>query len=500
IQVADEPFSVPMQWVDDLGLSGTNNFVVRIEAVADQAPACYFDGIAAQLAILPEETIEFEVLASDDFGLKSYGFEWVGEQSPGSSEVSTRGSLTLEEGSPDLARATSPAAFCPKALDISPQRLVVRAYAEDYFPDRPRSYSQPIILYVLSQEEHAQMLKGRFDRAIRELEDLARRERNLYEENQRLERLEASDLRSPENEAKLDKQEAQERAQANAMKELAETVEQLLQDSARNETLDKETLRQMAETMQSLRELAEEDLPEVEQNLGQAGDPKNTDAKSEQDMKDAVATQKAALEKMKETLEKANQANERFEASTFASRFKKAAGEQHGIARAAVENTDVLGLRYQQLDPADQGKIEDVIGKQSSTASDVRWIKEDLGHFFTRTARPVFGEILAEMNDSNIEIGLENVRLLLSKNHSFKATKEATRWSKQLTEWAEKLEGESPEGGGGGDGGGNGGEEEDFEFMLRVMKMVQQEQDSRARTRALETLRRSYETSNSGPQ
>ena len=31
--------------------------------------------------------------------------------------------------------------------------------------------------------------------------------------------------------------------------------------------------------------------------------------------------------------------------------------------------------------------------------------------------------------------------------------------------------------------------------MLRVMKMIQQEQDLRARTRALETLRRSYDRS-----
>ncbi|MFM2243379.1 MAG: hypothetical protein RLZ97_2235, partial [Verrucomicrobiota bacterium] len=53
------------------------------------------------------------------------------------------------------------------------------------------------------------------------------------------------------------------------------------------------------------------------------------------------------------------------------------------------------------------------------------------------------------------------------------------------------------QGGGGGGGGGGSQEDEDFEFMLRVMRLVQQQQDLRARTRALETLRRSIEQSES---
>ena len=58
------------------------------------------------------------------------------------------------------------------------------------------------------------------------------------------------------------------------------------------------------------------------------------------------------------------------------------------------------------------------------------------------------------------------------------------------------LEGEQNNGGGqGGAGSAGANEDEDFEFMLRVMKMIQKEQDISARTRALETLRRSYEGS-----
>ena len=40
-----------------------------------------------------------------------------------------------------------------------------------------------------------------------------------------------------------------------------------------------------------------------------------------------------------------------------------------------------------------------------------------------------------------------------------------------------------------------GGEEKDFEFMLKVMRMVQAEQDIRGRTRSLEQMLRSMKLS-----
>ena len=83
----------------------------------------------------------------------------------------------------------------------------------------------------------------------------------------------------------------------------------------------------------------------------------------------------------------------------------------------------------------------------------------------------------------------------MKSNYTFRAANNASFWSAKLKEWAKKLEGDKDDAGGGGGGGGGGGnpEDEDFEFMLRVMKMIQQEQDLRATTRALEEIKRSTE-------
>jgi hypothetical protein len=101
---------------------------------------------------------------------------------------------------------------------------------------------------------------------------------------------------------------------------------------------------------------------------------------------------------------------------------------------------------------------------------------------------------MEEMRESGIDMGLEEVRLRLSNNRSFEAAEASKKWAGKLSEWAAKLEGgEDDQGGGDGGGGTPDSEDEDFEFMLRVMKMIQQEQDLRGRTRALEQLRRDHQ-------
>jgi len=403
--------------------------------------------------------------------------------------------LKLLDGGPSLNRLSGPAAFSPTTFKISPQKLTLRAWSEDYLPGRPRSYSEPVTLFVLTLDEHAQMLKTQFDRAISELEDLARKERGLFEENQRLERLDAEDLQAEENRKRLEAQEDGERQQTDRMEELTEQMQELFKNSARNESIDKETLKKMADAMQSMKELSEKDMPEVQEKLGEAQDQKSTAEKAQEDVKEAVEKQEDVLEKMQEAIEKANDANERFEASTFVNRLKKAATDEQGIGSAVWESYErTAAIIASELDPADAGKLQDIIRQQLNTTSDIRWIQEDLGHFYSRTNKEAYRKILDAMIESKIDLDLEELRRQLEFNQGFLAREKAEKWAAQLKEWAALLEGEQQQGGDGeGDGESPPQKDEDFEFMLRVMKMIQQEQDIRARTRSLETLRRSFE-------
>ncbi|MBK1835075.1 hypothetical protein [Roseibacillus ishigakijimensis] len=494
LAMADVPREVRLAWVDDLGLAGTESFRLRLEPHQDERATVYLQGAQRQLAILPEETVEFEVTAQDDYGLKSFGLEWQGEFTKPSPDEPAQGELELASGGPTETQLVSPAAFSPLVYDIAPQKLTLRAYCEDYHPEHGRSYSQTIEIYILTRDEHAQMLKDRFDRAIGELEDAAREEQNNLDENKRLERLADEELQTPENQERLEKQRAAEQANIEKMEELNETVEELFADALRNGEIDKETLQKLAETRKQLGELSQEDLPQVEELLRQAQDQRSTPEQAKKDLAEAIQKQEEALQKMRETLEKANEAKRDFEAATFVNRLKRAASEHDGIASALADSLDrLVGLDPREIDPVEERLLGELGMQQKRTASDVRWIQEDLGHFFARTEEAIHQELLTEMQESRIDEALERNRERLTSNLTFRGIVFSKEWARQLREWAEKLEGsQNQNGGGGGEGGGGGGsmEDQDFEFMLKVMRMIQSEQDIRARTRAVEQLRR----------
>jgi len=494
--VADTPAELLLSWTDVLGLEPNSAFRLRVEPVPDQAPTTYIQGIDRQRVLLTEETVDFDVLSEDDFGIREIGIEWTGQFTKPTDETPANGDMKLDDGSPITQRLSAAASFSPAVHGIQPQKLTLRAYTEDYAPGRGRIYSEPITLFILTRDEHAQLLKNQFDRIIGELEDLARREQNNHDENQRLERLDPEDLQGDENQERLGNQERNEAENTERMKELAEKMEELFKDAARNGELDPETMKKLAESLKKMQELGNQDMPEVEKKLGETQDQRSTPEQSKEDLEKAIEKQKEVLEKMRETIEQANEANRDFEASTFINRLKRAATEEDGIAAALLDHiATLIGVSIAELDPSDQRILGELATQHRRTASDVRWIQEDLGHFYARTQKEIHKELLLEMQESHIDSALDDNRERIAENQTYKSVHYCRSWAEQLREWAKKLE--ESDGGGGGGGGGDGGggsqEDQDFEFMLKVMQMIQKEQGIRSRTRSLEQLRRSIQ-------
>jgi len=495
--------SVPFTWTDVKGLDGAGSFKVEIKTSEDQTPTSYIQGIERNIVILAEETLEFDIISEDDFGLREIGLSWVGSFNKPSDDEPATGSITLKKGSPSSNRLSDRAIFSPQTYGIAPQTLILSAYTEDYKPERGRIFSEPLTIYILTRDEHAQVIKKRFDRVISELEDAARKELNNLDENERLDKNNtAEELQSEEAKEQLAESEQKEAENAEKMKEVAKKMEEIFKDAARNGELDQKTMKEMADALQNMKELGEKDMPEVEKKLGEAQDQKSTPEKTERDLKEAIEKQKEALEKMQETIEKANQANENFEASTFVNRLKKSSADEGSIGNslnsALTGKLAIVGAtpNSDDIDPANQRLLGELSGQQRSVTNDVRWIQEDLERFYARTQKPVHKEVYEDMAKSLIDEKLERLREKIQMNHTFTSRKLSKNWSDRLMSWAEKLEGPKPDGnGGGGDGGSGGGEEKDFEFMLKVMRMVQAEQDIRGRTRSLEQMLRSLKLS-----
>ena len=500
ISLQSQPLQLQMNWEDVNGLEDAGGHRIRVEPLDDQRPLAYIQDIERQTVLLEEETVSFEIIAEDDYGTKHIGYEWTGEFTKPTDETPSRGSHILELGAPNQRRLSGAVHFSPKTRNIPAQKLQVRAFVEDYFPGRGRVYSEPITLHILTKDEQAQLLKDQFDRIIGELEDAARREQNNFDENRRIEQDGAEKLQEEANKERLEQQEMNEAENIEKMSELSERMEELLGEALKNGEVAPETMQKMAETMQKMQELSQEDMPKVEQQLQEAQDPSSTPEQSEKDLQEAIEEQEKVLEKMRETIDGANEANQDFEASTFVNRLRRAASEEDGIANTLIASIDdkgkttIAGTPYDELDPVDQRVLGELSMQQRRTASDVHWIHEDLGHFYARTEKEEHKQIMIEMRESNIDSHLEAVREKIVANRTFMAVASAKKWAAQLKAWADILDPPQDPAGAGGGGGGEGQEpsldDNDFEFMLKVMKMIQTEQDIRARTRALEQLRR----------
>ena len=493
ILIKANAMNIPLTWQGIHGLAADKTLTIHIENIQDQSPSTFIQGIERQHVMLAKDTISFEVLADDDYGIKASGISWAGDPARATEASATTGELTLAEGNPTQTELKTPFSLSPSTLGIQPQKLILRSWVEDYNPQRARAYSEPILIYILTPDEHAQVLKNDFDRIIGNLEDIAREEQKLNDENLRLERKEDKHLQTPEGLKKLQDQQEAERANKERMKDTAENMEKLFKDAVRNGEIDKKTLQKMSKALDAMKELAQETLPKVEQKLQEAQDTSNAEKKSKEDLQEAIKEQQKALEQMQQALKESNEANDKFEAGTFVNRLKRAASDENNIASTFISMINqVIGSSYDELDPAEQRSIKALTAQQKQTAADVRWIQEDLLHYFQRTQKEEHQNLSGAMQDSGINEALEKLSQKIKTNTSYNSIQDSKKWANQLTLWAKELK----DSGAGGEGGGGSGappqEDQDFEFMLKIMRMIQTEQGIRSRTRALEDLYRVF--------
>ena len=486
--IGETPIIVPIEWLDVYNLKPNKTLKLRIESTRDQRPTSYLQGVNRQHIMLAGDTLDLTLLNEDDYGLKNCGIAWSSDLN--TQDTSSSGELALSEGAPTKTNLETPFAFSPANLKIQPQKLYLRSWAEDYKPNGERAYSEPSVIFILTPEEHAQVLKADFDKITAKLEEIAREEQNLNDENKRLSKKSEKELQNDLAQKKLQDQQNSEKDNTERMQKLNESMESLFKDAVRNGEIDKETLKKMSQAMQTMKEVGDKDLPQVEKKLQEA---QNNSEQAKEKLNEAIEKQDKALEKMKQAIQQARDAKKNFEAGNFIARLKKAARNTNNTATSFISMIDqVIGQSFGDLDPVEQRSINDILKKQTQTSADIRWIKEDLTHYYARTQQEKHKELADAMNSSIIDESLRALSANVEKNISFKSIQESKKWAKQLAEWAKQLEGNKNEAsGGGGDGaGGASQEDQDFEFMLKVMRMIQKEQEIRGRTRALEDLYR----------
>ncbi len=259
-----------MRWRDELGLSAKQPFHLNVTALEDDAPNVTCVKLPREQVILSTDTTSFEVLARDDFGIKTIGIQWKGIADPVRNPNPATGEQIVAVGAPKRRELRATAAFSTERIGIEPQSLEVRLFTIDYLPGRERVYSPTYIFHVLSPEEHAIWLTHQLRKWFQRSTEVYEREQQLYAENKAIRALSPEELDKPKTRRRIESQAAAEQANARRLGTLANVGEELVKQATRNKQFNVATLETWAEMLQALKEIAGKRMPSVADLLAEA--------------------------------------------------------------------------------------------------------------------------------------------------------------------------------------------------------------------------------------
>ncbi len=481
--------TLTFEWADIYGLRCAAPYRLELLSRSDEPPLISGEGLAENVAILPDEVLEWKLGARDDFGLRRVWLQhWIeaapgGEAPTNAPPVQTR---PLADGSQRLAATNLVARIAPVAWQL-PEGVTVclQACAVDYFPDRVPSTSTVVRVHILSRAEHAKLIAEQARQLLARLEDVAREEERLLANSTEIAQRPEADLKSDKAAGDLRENENGERANARQMEKMAQALEKLTQEALRNRDIKPDALAKMLEQAQKMKQTATQPMAQAAQALAQA--QAKADDRAQQS-EQAAAKEAEALAQIREQQQAAQATIDQMTARNFVNRLREAAKQQGAIGDGLqAELPKSAGVAPDQLPAASKLKVKELETKQDRTRNEAEFVRDDLAGFFQRTREPVYDEVRKDMTAPDV---VEQMRTLggdIRKNLGGMAIGKSKEVQTRLDQWADQLE-KAAEGGGGG-GGGGGGPQVEKEVILGLMRARIREESLREQTRAVEQIK-----------
>ena len=287
-RVITEPISVDtttemhLTWRDRYGLAASEPQVLQFEAQEDAEPTVAISKLKNNQVFLSTDVLTFEIQAGDDFGVKHIGLAWEGIKNPIQNPDPAVGEKTVAAGSPTSDELIVPATFSVEREKMKPQSLRLRAFVEDYYPNRERIYSPQIVMHILSPADHYKWLIGQMQLWTGAAKDVHDKELMLHQTNRELRDMSPEELDDPAQRKTLQNQAALERANAAKLDSLISSGEELLQEASKNSEFDGQQLESWAKMLNQLEKIAGKQMPSVADLLAQASEAPGQSSPSEQ--------------------------------------------------------------------------------------------------------------------------------------------------------------------------------------------------------------------------
>ncbi|CAK9009790.1 unnamed protein product, partial [Durusdinium trenchii] len=481
----DDSSSILLNWKDELGLTPKNDFQLKINAIEDAEPSVFCQQSDPQQVVLSTETISFDLSANDDFGLKKIGLEWEGIANPTHNPEPDKGDKTVNIGAPETPALTATATFSAEADNVRPQSLKIRAFAEDYHPERGRAYSPTYVLHVLSPQDHAIWVANQLRRWASLADDVYEEEIRLHDANRQLRRMAPEELATRENQQMIRSQASAEKANAMRLDAVTMQGEQLIQQAIRNPEMLVGHMETWAEALKQLREMADQRMPSIADLLNEAAQEEQ-----QEQLDEAVELQANLLDDFNKIREDLQAILDDLENSTFVKRLKAASRRQMEIAKSLNRTLfKGFGKSSNDLEENDQKRLETISESEIAQSRNVWTIQSDLQAYYGRKREPKFERILEEMKELEPVESLNDLGERVIENLSGESIVHAEFWADTLDRWAEEMVSPSK------CGACKGGSSVSLppSIVLEVMRIIEAEMDLREETRSLEQAKAAFE-------
>ncbi len=469
-------------WRDDLGLSNASPLRLSVAMQKDAPPMAELPDLPRESAMLFSDVLHIRAEASDDFGVRDLGLTWdVAADRPTADGYTSE--VKIMTPSSHVKKAQKTFLWSPRTFGIPADSTVeLQGYARDYFPNRERSRTPAYHIRILSQEEHAELIRGELEDVMARMEEVTRLQEkivaNLHDlqgneklsESQKSEHIGQSKNDQLENSSHLD--------------ELSQRAASAVQEAMKNPLFTPDTIRKWSKSAQQWQQMAEEKMKDAASAMKAAQQSPHS---RQQEM--AGATQKAEeilkmLEKMQDA---ASHHMDDLQALTLAQRLRKIGAQEKDIAGQLIKTApDTIGLppedlpekfkHFEHLLTTDQGRAD----KESDT------LQGEISRFFERTKSTNYGEVSQEMKDTHTTDELDRLAGMISDNIGVQASAGLGDWSARFEKWGEKLE-PKPSSSGGGEGSGSKSKKRDLtEQLIALLRLRENEMNLRDQTTLLD--------------
>ena len=242
--------TVTLQWTDAVGLTPRNPATVDVVGRPDEPPRVAISGIPPAVAVLPDEFLNLDISARDDFGLKRVWARMriVEDGAPVDTLHNTE--IYGISGSEELV-------FSPERFGFTPGTMIdLVAMAVDAYPERSPSISSRHRILVLSKEDHAKQIMQQMDSVLADLDETIRQEALALEENRALSERADEDLADEATVDELLDRAVAELARAERLMDTQRRMERLIAESTKNDQISDELIGDWTRIAQDLQNRA----------------------------------------------------------------------------------------------------------------------------------------------------------------------------------------------------------------------------------------------------